>query len=237
MEVTKQAATATDRLDAFMSGRRILPSILSADFARLGSQVAEVMDAGAQVIHIDVMDGQFVPPITIGPLIVEAIADQVKNAGGVLDVHLMIENPERQIESFAKAGADAISFHVEATAHVHRVAGAIRELGCLAGAVLNPSTPVSALAHVGDELDYALCMSVNPGWGGQSFIKASSAKLALMRAALPLHVVLEVDGGVDKRTAPEVAAAGATLLVAGSAIFKSPDPAQAFRDIAAAAGA
>lgn len=216
---------------------QILPSILSADFASLGSQVAEIMDAGARVIHVDVMDGHFVPPITIGPLIAESIADHVHDAGGVLDVHLMIENPDLQIDNFIKAGADAISFHVEATPHINRVASQIREGGALAGLVINPGTPVSALSGAIDAIDYALCMSVNPGWGGQSFIESSNEKLGQMRALLPDDVALEVDGGIGVETAPGVVAAGARLIVAGSAVFGDPDPASAFKAIAAAAGA
>ncbi|MFY9487843.1 MAG: ribulose-phosphate 3-epimerase, partial [Solirubrobacterales bacterium] len=156
----------SDRARELFASTQVLPSILSADFARLGEQVATVMEAGARVIHVDVMDGHFVPPITIGPLIVEALAQQVHSAGGVLDVHLMIENPDRQIEPFAAAGADAISFHIEATAHADRVIGQIRDAGLLAGVVLNPGTPVESVAAVAQAVDYALCMSVNPGWGG-----------------------------------------------------------------------
>jgi ribulose-phosphate 3-epimerase len=218
--------------------RRVAPSILSADFARLGAQVEEVMAAGARVIHVDVMDGHFVPPITIGPLIVSAIADQVHGAGGVLDVHLMIERPERYVEEFARAGADSISIHVEATPHVHYALSHIRATGCAAGAAICPATPITVLQDVAAEsLDVALCMSVNPGWGGQKFIPASLDKLARLRELLPDHVAIEVDGGVNEDTAGPVAAAGANLFVAGSAVFGTPDPAAAYARIAAAAGA
>jgi ribulose-phosphate 3-epimerase len=216
---------------------RIAPSILSADFARLGSQVGEVLAAGARVIHVDVMDGHFVPPITFGALAVGAIADQVHAADGVIDVHLMIERPERQVAEFAKAGADNISVHVEATPHLHYALSTIREAGCTAGAVLNPGTPADVLVEVADEsLDLALCMSVNPGWGAQKLIPASLDKLARMRVALPEHVALEVDGGVHKQTAAACSHAGANLLVTGSAVFGASDPAAAYAEIAAAAG-
>lgn len=224
----------TDRIRALFASRQVLPSILSADFSRLGEQVATVMDAGARLIHVDVMDGHFVPPITIGPLVAASIAEQVHDAGGALDVHLMIENPERQVDAFVQAGADAISFHVEATPHAHRVAAQIREAGALAGIVLNPGTPVEAIGAVATEVDFVLCMSVNPGWGGQRFIPTSTERLRRLREMLPDAVALQVDGGVDARTAPEVAAAGANLLVAGSAVFGSPDPAGAFKAIASA---
>ena len=223
---------------ALLRGRHVAPSILSADFARLGSQVEQVMQAGARIIHVDVMDGHFVPPITMGPLAVEALADQVHGAGGILDVHLMIEQPERQIAAFAGAGADNITVHVEATAHLHRALELIHEAGCTAGAAVCPATPADVLSEVAeDSLELALCMSVNPGWGGQQFIGASLDKLARMRAALPEHVALEVDGGIHEDTAEPSARAGANLLVAGSAVFGSEDPAATYSAIAARAGA
>jgi ribulose-phosphate 3-epimerase len=215
----------------------VAPSILSADFAALGSQVAEVLAAGAPVIHCDVMDGHFVPPITLGPLIVGALADQVHGSGAIVDVHLMIERPERQIEEFARAGADNITVHVEATAHLHYALAAIRDAGCTAGAAICPATPAETLAEVAaDTLDLALCMSVNPGWGAQQLILGSFGKLARMRAALPDHVALAVDGGIHQDTAGSCAQAGANLLVAGSAVFGSEDPAAAYAEIATAAG-
>jgi ribulose-phosphate 3-epimerase len=216
--------------------RRVAPSILSADFAKLGAQVEEVMDAGARVIHVDVMDGHFVPPITIGPLVAGAIAEQVHAAGGALDVHMMIAAPERQVAEFARAGADAITFHAEATPHANRTLAAIREHGCLAGVAINPGTPVEAVAELRDLADIVLCMTVNPGWGGQSFIPGSPDKVTRL-APLAGDARIEVDGGVDTTTAGSLAEAGAHLFVAGSAVFGSPDPAQAYRDIAEAAGA
>jgi ribulose-phosphate 3-epimerase len=217
---------------------RVAPSILSADFARLGAQVDEVLSAGARVIHVDVMDGHFVPPITMGPLVVEALAEQVHGAGGIVDVHLMIEQPERQIAAFASAGADSITVHVETTAHLHRALEMIREAGCTAGAALCPATPAGILAEVAEgPLDLALCMSVNPGWGGQKFIPASLDKLARMRASLPERVALEVDGGIHRDSAEPTARAGANLFVAGSAVFGSDDPAAAYAELVDRTGA
>ena len=163
--------------------KQVEPSILSADYSRLGEQVETVMDAGARVIHVDVMDGHFVPPITIGPVIVESIREQVHAAGGILDCHLMVERPERQIEQFVAAGADSITIQVEATPNVHFALKQIRDAGCLAGLAINPGTPVEAVAEVVDLLDLVLCMTVNPGWGGQAFIEASPDKVSRLRDA------------------------------------------------------
>ncbi|MHB1567746.1 MAG: ribulose-phosphate 3-epimerase [Solirubrobacteraceae bacterium] len=215
--------------------RRLAPSILSADFGRLRAQVGEVLAAGAGVIHVDVMDGHFVPPITFGPLIVSALADEVHSAGAIIDVHLMIERPERHVEEFAKAGADGITIHVEATPHVHYALDAIRSAGCAAGAAICPATPIEALNEVAAEtLDLALCMSVNPGWGAQKFIPASLDKLRRLRRSLPEGVALEVDGGIHEQTIRSVVEAGANLLVAGSAVFGADDPAAAYTRLAAA---
>jgi ribulose-phosphate 3-epimerase len=214
----------------------VAPSILAADFARLGEQVAAVLDAGAKTIHVDVMDGHFVPPITMGPLVVDALAEQVHEAGGVIDVHLMIERPERQIADFAKAGADNITVHVEATPHAHYALQAIHEAGCTAGLALCPATPVAAASELVSDIDVLLCMTVNPGWGGQEFLPASITKLERLRALLGPEPAIEVDGGIDVGTAGPCASAGATAFVAGTAVFGAPDPGTAFREIAAAAG-
>jgi ribulose-phosphate 3-epimerase len=216
---------------------RVAPSILSADFARLGEQVAEVLDAGARVIHVDVMDGHFVPPITIGPLVVAALREQVEQVGGMLDVHLMIERPERHIAEFVKAGAHSITFHAEATPHVAYAAALAREGGACVGVAINPATPVGALAEMASSIDLSLCMTINPGWAGQPLIEHTLEKVTRLRHILDEDVALEVDGGVDPSSAPRCRAAGANLFVAGSAVFGSTDPAAAYRAIVEAAGA
>jgi ribulose-phosphate 3-epimerase len=220
----------SERMRQLIESPRVAPSILSADFGKLGAQVEEVMEAGARVIHFDVMDGHFVPPITIGPLVLSGIADQVHDAGGAVDVHLMIEAPERQIEEFAKAGADSITFHEEATPHANRTLHAVRELGCLAGIALNPGTPAESLGELRGDADIVLCMTVNPGWGGQAFIESSPAKVERLRGIVG-DARIEVDGGIDTGTVGSVAAAGASLFVAGSAVFGAADPASAYKKI------
>jgi ribulose-phosphate 3-epimerase len=213
----------------------IAPSILAADFGRLSEQVATVLEAGAKVIHVDVMDGHFVPPITMGPLAVTAIAEQVHDAGAAIDVHLMIERPERQVEAFAKAGADSITVHAEATPHLHYAVQAIHDQGRLASVALNPATPVDAVAEIAGDVDMVLCMTVNPGWGGQEFLEPSLGKLERLRALIGPQAALEVDGGIDAGTAGRCAAAGATVFVAGTAVFGADDPAEAVRAISTAA--
>jgi ribulose-phosphate 3-epimerase len=216
---------------------RVAPSILAADFARLGEQVEQVMDAGARVIHVDVMDGHFVPPISIGAMVADSIKDLVHARDGILDVHLMVERPERRIDEFAAAGADTLIVHWEATPHVHYALKAVRDAGLEAGLAINPATaPESAMSLAGS-FDQLLCMTVNPGWGGQPYIETSTAKVARLRELLGPDVPIEVDGGIDAATARETAASGATLFVAGSSIFGADDPAAAYREIAAAAGA
>jgi ribulose-phosphate 3-epimerase len=216
-----------------LGGVRVAPSILSADFGRLREQVGVVLDAGARVIHVDVMDGHFVPPITLGPVVVEGLAEQAREAGAMLDLHLMIERPERHVADFVKAGADSITFHAEATPHAAYAASLIRESGACVGVAINPGTPVGALAEIAGEIDMALCMTVNPGWGGQAFIAHSLEKLPRVRAIVGDGVAVQVDGGIDPGTAPQCLQAGASVFVAGSAIFGADDPAEAYRAIAA----
>jgi ribulose-phosphate 3-epimerase len=212
----------------------VAASILASDFSRLGEQVATVLDAGAPVIHVDVMDGHFVPPITMGDLAVRAIADAVHAAGAAIDVHMMIERPERQIEAFAAAGADSITIHQEATPHVHYTLQAIHEAGCGAGLALCPATPAAAVSEVVGDVDLVLCMTVNPGWGGQEFLPHSLDKLRRLRSMIGPDVALEVDGGIELDTGRACARAGASLFVAGTSVFAAPDPAAAVRALAEA---
>jgi ribulose-phosphate 3-epimerase len=189
------------------------------------------------VIHVDVMDGHFVPPITVGPLVVGALREQAHEAGAMLDVHLMIERPERHVGEFVKAGADSVTFHAEATPHVSYTAGLLRELGAGVGVAINPATQVGALAEVTASIDMALCMTVNPGWGGQPFIAHSLDKVERVAAIVGGEVAVQVDGGIDPETAPGCRRAGASVFVAGSAIFGRGDPAEAYLAIARAVGA
>jgi ribulose-phosphate 3-epimerase len=215
----------------------LAPSILSADFAALGRDIAAVERGGADLIHVDVMDGHFVPNITIGPPVVRAIK---RIATRPLDVHLMIEDPDRYIDDFVQAGASMISVHVEVLPHLHRTIGYIKKLGVKAGAVINPSTPVGVLEDIARDLDFVLVMSVNPGFGGQSFIPNSIDKVRKLKALLTQAgsaAQIEIDGGIDSSNVAEVVAAGASILVAGNAIFKEADPEAATRALRAAANA
>jgi ribulose-phosphate 3-epimerase len=215
---------------------QIAPSILSADFAALGDAVAAAERGGADFIHVDVMDGHFVPNITIGPPVVRSLK---RVARVPLDVHLMIQEPDRYLDAFASAGAAMMSVHVEVLPHLHRTVHAIKALGVKAGVVLNPATPAAALEAIAGDVDYVLVMSVNPGFGGQTFIPRSESKVREVRRVLDLAgntaAPIEIDGGIDVHTAPRVVAAGARILVAGAAIFHSSDPEQATRELKAVA--
>ncbi len=214
---------------------QIAPSILSADFSALGRDIASVERGGADLIHVDVMDGHFVPNITIGPSVVRAIRNVATRP---LDVHLMIEEPDRYIAAFVEAGAHMISVHVEAVPHLHRTIGFIKKLGARAGAVLNPATPAGVLEDIAHDLDHVLVMSVNPGFGGQPFIPHSIEKVRRVRAVLTRagsSAPIEIDGGIDESNAAAVVAAGVSILVAGQAIFGTGDPESATRALRAAA--
>ena len=213
----------------------IAASILAADFAALGDAIAAAERGGADFIHVDVMDGHFVPNITMGPPVVKSLR---RVAAVPLDVHLMIEEPDRHIEAFAAAGAAMISVHVEVLPHLHRTVHAIKALGAKAGVVLNPSTPVGAILEIAADVDYVLVMSVNPGFGGQTFIPRSESKVRDVRGLLDgagNHAPVEIDGGIDRHNVARVVAAGARIIVAGSAIFQTPDPERATRELKAAA--
>jgi ribulose-phosphate 3-epimerase len=213
----------------------IAPSILSADFAALGEAIAAVERGGADLIHVDVMDGHFVPNITIGVPVVKSLRRIAKVP---LDVHLMIAEPDRYIDAFAEAGAGMMSVHVEVLPHLHRTVHAIKKLGVKAGVVLNPATPVVALQEIAADVDFVLVMSVNPGFGGQTFIPRAESKVREVRALLDAAgnpAAVEIDGGIDRHNVARVVAAGARMIVAGSAVFNTPDPERAVRELKAAA--
>jgi ribulose-phosphate 3-epimerase len=210
---------------------QIAPSILAANFTRLGEQIAAVERGGASYVHVDVMDGHFVPNISVGPFIVKAVRGVTTLP---IDCHLMIEDPDKYINEFARAGANMISVHPEATYHLHRTIGFIHQAGCRAGVVLNPATPLAAIEEVIQDIDYVLLMSVNPGFGGQQFIISAVDKLRRLRALLQLHgssAQIEIDGGITAENAAAVVEAGAEILVAGSAIFGAEDPTQAVQQM------
>lgn len=213
---------------------KIAPSILAANFSKLGEEVLEVEKAGAELIHIDVMDGHFVPNITMGPIVVEALRPLTKLP---LDVHLMIENADQYIESFAKAGADYITVHVEACPHLHRTIQLIRSFGVKPGVVLNPHTPIETIQHVLEDIDMVLFMTVNPGFGGQKFIHSVVPKVKQLSDIIKqrnLSIEIEIDGGINEETIKPCVESGATILVAGSAIYNAPDKAKALQAIKAA---
>lgn len=210
---------------------KIAPSILAADFAKLGQEVKDVEQAGAELIHIDVMDGHFVPNITMGPIVVEALRPITKLP---LDVHLMIENPDSYIEQFAKAGANYISVHVEACRHLHRTIQLIRSFNVKPGVVLNPHTPIESIQHILEDIDFVLFMTVNPGFGGQKFISSVVPKIEALSKMIKergLNIEIEVDGGITSETVVPCAKAGATMIVAGSAIFNKENRTKALQDI------
>lgn len=219
-----------------LSAPMVLPSVMSADILRLGAQLGELIDAGCRAVHIDVMDGHFVPNLTVGPDFARAAAAPVRDAGGLADVHLMVARPSDMVPLFAPH-ADAISVHLEADPHPHRSLGLIREHGCRAGIAINPGTPVEAVGDLVELLDFVNVMAVNPGFAGQSFIAATPGRVARLRAMLPAEVAIEVDGGIGRATLPPVRDAGAGMFVSASSIFTAPDPVAAFAELASLAAA
>ena len=218
----------------------IEPSLYAADFAGLGAQIGRLLDAGARVFHFDVGDGRFVEPVTMGPIVLESIAPLIHDRGGVVDCHLMVVEPEHHIPLLAAAGGDSVTFHVEATDDPAGAIAAARDLGLGAGVAFNPDTPVERAVEASTAADFVLCMSIHPGYSGQRFMPESIERIAALRERLPDEVMVQVDGGIDDANAAEVVAAGARLVVAGSAIFGRPDIAAAYRrlseDVDSAAG-
>jgi ribulose-phosphate 3-epimerase len=213
---------------------KVLPSLMSADPLRVGEQLDALIAAGARAFHVDVMDAHFVPNLTLGSDFARAVAGPIHAAGGLVDVHLMVSRPGAVIPLFSEA-ADAISVHVEADPHPHRLLGAIREAGCAAGLALNPGTPVEHVAELAAEVDYVNVLAVNPGFAGQSFIRTTPGRVQRLRGLLPSSVRIEVDGGIGRETLPDVRAAGASMFVSASSIFGAPDPIGAYRELAALA--
>jgi ribulose-phosphate 3-epimerase len=209
----------------------VLPSVMSADMLRVGAQLQELIAAGARAVHVDVMDGHFVPNLTVGPDWARAVADAVHAAGGLVDVHLMVSRPREVIPLFADL-ADAISLHLEADPHSHHLLGQVREAGCHAGLALNPGTPVEHALDLADEADYVNVLAVNPGFAGQSFIRTTPGRVARLRRGLPDGVRIEVDGGIGRETLPAAREAGATMFVSASSIFGAADPAAAYSELA-----
>ena len=219
----------------WVRGVEVEPSLYAADFARLGEEVDLMLDAGARIFQFDMGDGHFVEPVTIGPIVLEAIAPRVHDRGAVLDCHLMVDNPERHIPQVAKAGGDSVTFHVEVTDDPARVIALAREHGLGAGIAFNPGTAVADAARAAGDADLALCMSIWPGYSGQDFMPDALPRIRELRSLLPGHVHVQVDGGVGEENIREIRAAGANLFVAGSAIFAGDDPAAAYRRLAEAA--
>ena len=216
-----------------MRAFEIEPSLYAADFARLGAQIEELLEAGARIFHFDMGDGHFVEPVTIGPIVLESIGPIAHAGGGVLDCHLMVENPERHFEQFARAGGDSVTFHVEVVDDPRRAVALARELGLGVGIAFNPETPVGHVLEAADGVDLVLCMSIHPGYSGQEFMPEALDRIAALRAALPSGVHIQVDGGVKAGNIAEIHGAGADLLVVGSGIFATPDIGQAYRRLAA----
>ena len=210
---------------------QLLPSILSADFARLGEEVREVMKAGARIIHVDVMDGHFVPNITVGPLVVRAIAPEVHARGGYLSVHLMIENPERYAEEFVTSGADGVAIHAEVCGSVHHTLQSINSLGASAGVALNPASDTSRISELADLIDHVVVMTVNPGFGGQALIEPALDKVSEVRSLVRADVAIEVDGGVNAENIRRIVELGGNWVIAGSAVFAGGRPAEQVRTL------